>query len=97
MIEMTLPSTLDQTVAPPGAHVAQMFVQFTPYVLAGGKKWDEHSKQAFANVGMFKIKTLYQTVWGPFSFTFLCSNKSDRFVHEVYSYDYSVSNVLWWN
>ena len=37
MIEMTLPSTLDHTVAPPGAHVAQMFVQFTPYFLAAGK------------------------------------------------------------
>ena len=54
MIEMTLPSTVDHTVAPPGAHVAQMFVQFTPYFLAGGKKWDEHSKQAFANVGKCK-------------------------------------------
>ena len=56
---MTLPSALDPTVAPAGAHVAQMFVQFTPYFLAGGKKWDEHSKQAFANVGTYRIKTLY--------------------------------------
>ena len=59
MIEMTLPSALDPTVAPAGAHVAQMFVQFTPYFLAGGKKWDEHSKQAFANVGTYRIKTIY--------------------------------------
>ena len=30
MIEMTLPSALDPTVAPAGAHVAQMFVQSLP-------------------------------------------------------------------
>ena len=51
MIEMTLPSSLDPTVAPPGAHVAQMFIQYTPYSLAGGKQWDEESKQKFANTG----------------------------------------------
>lgn len=48
---MTLPSALDPTVAPKGAHVAQLFVQFTPYKLAGGEAWDEESKQAFANTG----------------------------------------------
>ncbi len=51
MIELTIPSSLDPTVAPPGAHVAQFFVQYTPYTLAGGKQWDEQSKQAFADAG----------------------------------------------
>eukprot|EP01100_Stratorugosa_tubuloviscum_P008774 TRINITY_DN3651_c0_g1_i1.p1 TRINITY_DN3651_c0_g1~~TRINITY_DN3651_c0_g1_i1.p1 ORF type:complete len:581 (+),score=293.20 TRINITY_DN3651_c0_g1_i1:140-1882(+) len=31
VIEMTIPSSLDPTIAPPGKHVAQLFVQYTPY------------------------------------------------------------------
>jgi phytoene dehydrogenase-like protein len=39
MIELTLPSALDRTLAPMGRHVASLFVQPVPYDLAGG--WDE--------------------------------------------------------
>jgi phytoene dehydrogenase-like protein len=38
MIELTLPSALDRSLAPPGRHVASLFVQPVPYALAGG--WD---------------------------------------------------------
>lgn len=31
VIEMTIPSALDPTLAPPGHHVVQLFVQFAPY------------------------------------------------------------------
>lgn len=31
VIEMTIPSSLDATLAPPGKHVVQLFVQFAPY------------------------------------------------------------------
>jgi len=31
IIEMTIPSTVDETVAPSGKHIAGLFVQFTPY------------------------------------------------------------------
>lgn len=31
IIEMTIPSAVDQTLAPEGAHVAQLFVQYVPY------------------------------------------------------------------
>lgn len=34
VIEMTIPSAVDPTLAPPGQHVAQLFVQFAPYSLA---------------------------------------------------------------
>lgn len=40
MIELTLPSALDRTVAPPGKHVASLFVQHAPYALAGPGGWD---------------------------------------------------------
>jgi len=39
MIEMTIPSTLDNTLAPPGKHVASLFVQHVPYTLRDGN-WD---------------------------------------------------------
>ncbi len=38
MIEMTLPSALDPTLAPQGRHVASLFVQPVPYAVEGG--WD---------------------------------------------------------
>jgi len=36
VIEMTIPSALDPTLAPPGKHVASLFVQYAPYHIAGG-------------------------------------------------------------
>eukprot|EP00940_MAST-03C_sp_MAST-3C-sp2_P002155 g2155.t1 len=50
VIEMTIPSTLDDTLAPKGHHVAQLFVQFAPYDLASdaGGNWSEQEfKDAF--------------------------------------------------
>jgi phytoene dehydrogenase-like protein len=50
VVELTLPSALDATLAPPGCHVASLFVQFAPYDLAGGASWeDERFKNAFAD------------------------------------------------
>ena len=63
MIEMTLPSSVDPTVAPLGAHVAQMFIQYTPYNLAGGKHWDQESKQKFANAGVNRTELLLPSLW----------------------------------
>ena len=48
---MTIPSVLDSTLAPPGAHVVQLFTQYTPYALADGRPWDEKTKQQYADTG----------------------------------------------
>ena len=40
VLEITLPTSLDDTLAPPGKHVMSMFVQYAPYKLADGKSWD---------------------------------------------------------
>ena len=48
MIEMTLPSSRDPTLAPPGHHVALLFTQYTPYSPRDGP-WDEARKEAYAN------------------------------------------------
>ena len=46
MIEMTIPSVLDSTLAPPGHHVASLFVQHAPFELANGG-WESH-REVFA-------------------------------------------------
>jgi phytoene dehydrogenase-like protein len=47
VLEITLPSSVDATLAPAGQHVMSMFVQFAPYRLASGS-WDE-IKESFAD------------------------------------------------
>ncbi|KAK1791638.1 hypothetical protein P4O66_013639 [Electrophorus voltai] len=49
MIEMTIPSVLDPTLAPPGCHVVSLFTQFTPYWLEGGRAWTDEDRENFAN------------------------------------------------
>ncbi len=42
IIEMVIPSTLDATLAPSGAHVASLFCQHVTPQFADGSSWDEH-------------------------------------------------------
>lgn len=49
VIEMTIPSAKDPTLAPPGCHVVQLFTMYTPYTLAGGRSWDDRSRSAYAD------------------------------------------------
>uniref|UniRef100_A0A3B4B966 Pyridine nucleotide-disulfide oxidoreductase domain-containing protein 2 n=1 Tax=Periophthalmus magnuspinnatus TaxID=409849 RepID=A0A3B4B966_9GOBI len=48
MLEMTIPSVLDPTLAPPGCHVVSLFTQYTPYYLEG-REWTNQEKEAFAD------------------------------------------------
>ena len=47
VLECTIPSVVDPSVAPPGRHVMQIFVQYAPYRLAEGT-WDDR-KEAFGD------------------------------------------------
>jgi phytoene dehydrogenase-like protein len=47
VLECTIPSVVDPTVAPPGRHLMSMFVQYAPYELRDGS-WDEQ-RDAFAD------------------------------------------------
>lgn len=51
LVEMTIPSSLDPTLAPPGMHVAQLFIQYAPYQLDPrvGSWADPKFKNAFAD------------------------------------------------
>ena len=42
IIEMVIPSTLDDSLAPPGAHVASLFCQHVAPTLPDGRSWDDH-------------------------------------------------------
>ena len=48
---MLIPSTLDATLAPPGKHVASLFVQHVAPHLPDGRSWaDAREKEAFADL-----------------------------------------------
>jgi phytoene dehydrogenase-like protein len=42
VVEMLIPSTLDDTLAPMGAHVASLFCQHVAPELPSGESWDEY-------------------------------------------------------
>jgi len=46
VVEMLIPSTVDNTLAPPGRHVASLFCQHFSYDLPHGRRWDDCREQA---------------------------------------------------
>jgi phytoene dehydrogenase-like protein len=45
IVEMLIPSTLDDSLAPSGQHVASLFCQHVAPVLPNGASWDDHRDQ----------------------------------------------------
>ncbi|MEO8012015.1 MAG: NAD(P)/FAD-dependent oxidoreductase, partial [Dokdonella sp.] len=45
IVEMLIPSTLDDSLAPPGQHVASLFCQHVAPVLSDGRSWDSHREE----------------------------------------------------
>jgi phytoene dehydrogenase-like protein len=45
IIEMLIPSTLDDSLAPKGAHVASLFCQHVQPSLSEGRSWDDHREE----------------------------------------------------
>lgn len=51
VVEMLIPSTLDDSLAPPGAHVASLFCQHFDYHLPAGRSWqDDTEREAAADL-----------------------------------------------
>jgi len=46
IVEMVIPSTLDDTLAPAGAHVASLFCQHVAPYLPDGSSWNDHREAA---------------------------------------------------
>jgi phytoene dehydrogenase-like protein len=45
IVELVIPSTLDDTLAPPGAHVASLFCQHVAPQLPQGQSWNDHREK----------------------------------------------------
>jgi phytoene dehydrogenase-like protein len=75
IVEMMISSTLDPSLAPPGKHVASLFVQHVAPHLPGGRSWaDANEKAAFADLVIetvsrhapdFKAAVLHRQVLSP--------------------------------
>jgi len=50
IVEMLIPSIIDDSLAPPGAHVASLFCQQFAPVLPDGRSWDEEREAAADHV-----------------------------------------------
>jgi phytoene dehydrogenase-like protein len=50
IVEMLIPSTLDPTLAPKGAHVASLFCQHFSYNLPGGRDWRQEKQSAIDRI-----------------------------------------------
>src|SRR3546814_11905581 len=46
IVEMLIPSTIDDSLAPPGQHVASLFCQQFAPELPGGRDWDDEEEAA---------------------------------------------------
>jgi len=49
IVELVIPSTIDDTLAPRGQHVASLFCQHVAPKLPGGSSWDDH-REAVADL-----------------------------------------------
>jgi phytoene dehydrogenase-like protein len=45
VVEILIPSTLDDSLSPPGQHVASLFCQHVAPQLPNGKSWDDHREE----------------------------------------------------
>src|ERR1700730_17615133 len=45
IVEVLIPSTLDETLCPPGQHVASLFCQHVAPELSDGRSWDDHREE----------------------------------------------------
>ena len=45
IVEVLIPSILDDTLAPPDRHVASLFCQHVQPALSGGRSWDDHKDE----------------------------------------------------
>ena len=75
MLEITIPTTYDSTLAPPGKHVMNIFLQYTPYTLSPDVAPNWHAiKEGYADRVMdmieeyapgFKSRVLHRHVLSP--------------------------------
>jgi phytoene dehydrogenase-like protein len=73
IVEMLIPSTLDDSLAPPGRHVASLFCQHVAPQLPNGESWDAHRERVAdlmietvdAHAPNFKASVLGRQIMSP--------------------------------
>jgi phytoene dehydrogenase-like protein len=73
IVEMLIPSTLDDSLAPRGQHVASLFCQHVAPQLPGGESWDTHRERVAdlmidtvtAHAPNFKASVLGRQIMSP--------------------------------
>jgi phytoene dehydrogenase-like protein len=73
IVEMLIPSTLDDTLAPRGAHVASLFCQHVAPILPDGKSWDDYREEVAdlmietvdAHAPNFKASIIARQIYSP--------------------------------
>ena len=62
VVEMCIPSVLDDTITPPGKHFFSLFVQYAPYARADGRAWNRDTEREFAE-SAFDVIRPYVSNW----------------------------------
>ncbi|MFO0949298.1 MAG: NAD(P)/FAD-dependent oxidoreductase [Planctomycetota bacterium] len=62
VVEMCIPSVVDETLAPPGKHFISLFVQYAPYERSDGLAWDAVTEKEFAE-RVFSVIREYTSNW----------------------------------
>lgn len=62
VVEMCIPSVVDETLAPAGKHFISLFVQYAPYQRADGLAWDAVTEKEFAE-RVFSVIREYASNW----------------------------------
>ena len=73
IMDITIPSTLDDSLAPPGKHVATIFVQHVAPELPNGRSWDSEKEKVADHVlavldqyaGNFSSSVIAREIWSP--------------------------------
>jgi phytoene dehydrogenase-like protein len=56
-VDVVIPTLVDPSMAPPGKHVMSCFVQYAPYHLADGNRWDDDTREAFGDAVVETLAT----------------------------------------
>lgn len=75
VVEMLIPSTLDDTLAPPGQHVASLFCQHVAPVLPDGRAWAQARDEVARH--MIGTVTRYAPNFGPSVLGYVALSPSD--------------------
>jgi len=57
LLEITIPSAVDETLAPDGKHVMSIFVQYAPYKLRAGSWDDQQFREGFVEKCLTQLET----------------------------------------